>query len=311
MDYREKAFVSAIIYTKNDSSFPKFLKFVSVFLEHKFENYEVIVVDDYSELKIYEMEKAAVSKLSGFSTIIRLARTHGAESALLAGLDKSIGDYVFQFNTVHIDYTITLLEQMFEISKQGIDIISACPKLRKLSSSFLFYRFLNAVSYIDYKFTTERVMLISRRALNSLLAVDEYARYTKALLYMSGFSKQTLDYKPMNRSYRDKRSLTAKIEQGLTIVISYSKLGTFFPLGIAAMFFLISLFFLGFGLYSNFIAKDTVTGWFSIVGIITVSFSGLFFVLGILGHYLSKIAVETTRLPLYSIEEQTSNFQMQ
>jgi glycosyltransferase involved in cell wall biosynthesis len=309
MNYKEKPFISAIVYLYEDSQeVESFLEKIDSFLSTTFESYEIILVDDFSKDSTYASAVEAAGSLMTSTTVIRLSKKHGMELALLAGLDKSIGDYIFNFETIVIDYEIDLLNKMFQETKNGNDIIVACPINKRISTSRLFYKLFNTVSSIDQTLSTERVMLISRRALNSLLDIDERVRYMKALISISGFPKTIISYKPINNKYSDRRTMSSKIEMALEILVSYSKIGILLPLYVSGFFLMTSVLAVCYLVISLFINPNIASGWASSIAIISISFFGVFLMLGLISQYVSKITKELIKVPLYTIEEQKSKF---
>ena len=54
--------------------------------------------------------------------------------------------------------------------------------------------------------------------------------------------------------------------------------------------------------YNYFFLADVAgVGWVSIMGFMSISFSGLFFLLGILSEYVTKILREIVNIPIYTI----------
>jgi dolichol-phosphate mannosyltransferase len=151
-------------------------------------------------------------------------------------------------------------------------------------------------------------MLISRRALNSLLDIDERVRYMKALISISGFPKTIISYKPINNKYSDRRTMSSKIEMALEILVSYSKIGLLLPLYISGFFLMTSILAVCYLVISLFINPNIGSGWASSIAIISISFFGVFLMLGLISQYVSKITKELIKIPLYTIEEQKSKF---
>ncbi len=55
-----------------------------------------------------------------------------------------------------------------------------------------------------------------------------------------------------------------------------------------------------YALYNYLYNKDIVEGWTTLMILISTGFAGLFFIIGMLGEYISRILIETQNRPLYS-----------
>ena len=126
---KEKNFISAVVYVhNNESNIENFVKQLSTTLNSKFLKYEIIFVNDASTDSTVEKIKKSVEKLSDASiSIINMSFYQGKEIAMNAGIDLSIGDFVYQFDNTLIDYDLDIIIQIYEKSLQGYDIVNAIP----------------------------------------------------------------------------------------------------------------------------------------------------------------------------------------
>lgn len=309
MPYKEKAFISFVVYLYNESDIIEdFLKKINPVIESKFEHFEYILVDDFSTDDTYTKSIEAVEKLNIKASIIRMSRKHQKELALFAGADKAVGDYIYEFETPIIDYPLTLIHDMFDNLKTGHDIITLEP-IKKSFSSKCFYYLFNRFSYTDYDIYTERIRLTTRRVLNSTLNINERIRSKKALASLAGFSKISITYKPINNDYKDTRKFYEKLQIAIEFLISYSNLGTRIPIFISIAFILFSAWMSIFALCTWFSMSGIARGWTSTIIFISICFAGVFFILGILSEYITKILKETINIPLYTIQRQHSTYE--
>lgn len=307
MRYKEKPFVSIVVYLHNSSKdVDNFLRKINQVIESKFEYFEYIMVDDFSEDGTYEKAIEIAKAMKIKVSIIRLARKHNKELALLAGADKSVGDYIFEFETPIIDYPLEIINEMFDKTKEGYDVVTLEPTKRTFSTKIFYYLF-NKFSYIDYDIYTERVALYSRRAMNSILNINEKIRSRKALLFLTGFVKTNIKFAPINKKYRDTRRFFEKVQLAIEFLVSYSSIGTKLPIFLSIVFILFSISASFFALYIRFFKSGIVSGWASMIIFLSISFAGVFFILGILSEYISKILKESINTPLYTIKKQHSN----
>jgi len=229
---KEKKIISAVAYLYNDEeTVLDFLKNLDGYLFEKFENYEIILVNDRSTDRTVEIIDKNKSALRSESVIIlNLAWHHGLEPAMLAGTEMSIGDYVFEFDSTSVDYTFETLNEIYDKAANGFDIVGAYPDGPQKTTSRLFYAFLKKVSYLNLELNTENLKIVSRRALNRVLDLREKTRYRKALYRYSGFPSASVKYSPVRTPERVKRSLSERVTLSLFLSCGFS--GIFLVLGI-------------------------------------------------------------------------------
>ena len=134
---KEKNFVSAVVYVHNSEQYiVKFLENIINVFEEKFEHSEIICVNDYSDDDstkiIKEMSSQAVSTSM---SLVNLSYYHGIELAMNAGLDLSIGDFVYEFDSTFVDYNADEIMSIYKKALEGYDIVSASPNRKEKISS--------------------------------------------------------------------------------------------------------------------------------------------------------------------------------
>jgi dolichol-phosphate mannosyltransferase len=67
------------------------------------------------------------------------------------------------------------------------------------------------------------------------------------------------------------------------------------------LFLAISVFMIGYALFMYFFKQAIVEGWTSLMILVAFGFSGIFFILGMLGEYIGRILTETQNRPSYTI----------
>lgn len=129
MASREKNFASAVIYVhKAENRIAQFLNAVITTMEDNFEHSEIICVNDSSDdgslhVIIETSKKASTTSVS----VVNMSYYHGLELAMNAGVDLSIGDFVFEFDNTYLDFDTAVIMEIYRHSLQGFDIVSASP----------------------------------------------------------------------------------------------------------------------------------------------------------------------------------------
>ena len=103
---KEKNFASAVIYVHNaENRIKNFLSVIIKTMENNFEHSEIICVNDASEDGSLNIIKETSKMASSTSvSVVNMSYFHGLELAMNAGVDLSIGDFVFEFDNTFLDF---------------------------------------------------------------------------------------------------------------------------------------------------------------------------------------------------------------
>ncbi|WP_141336626.1 glycosyltransferase [Paenibacillus sp. tmac-D7] len=299
---KAKVFVSAVLYVHNEQdTIKEGLSQLNLILKNSFEYYEIILVNDASQDQTLERARQASSEISGDLIIVSLARKHGIEKAMMAGLVRSMGDFVFELETTRFEYPLDIIVELYQ--KALYDIVAASPAHGIPWTSKVFYNLVKKVSYLKLDLTTETARIVSRRALNAMLNLKEKVRYRKALYSFIGYSKTVLVYESqVGRSKKRSELNRANISTAFDVVVSFSNIGLKLSHYFSIIFLLFSLFMAGYAFFNYFFNKNIVEGWTTLMILISFGFTGLFFIVGMLGEYISRILVEIQDRPFYTTQ---------
>lgn len=308
---KEKNFVSAVIYVHDaENEIESFLKMVASVLENNFEKSEIICVNDFSDDKSVAKIKETASAFSKTCvSILNMSNFHGVEIAMTAGVDLAIGDFVFEFDSTLLDFDASEIMKVYHKSLEGFDIVSASPDKIKRKSSRLFYTVFNKFSGLNYKMTTERFRILSRRVINRISAMNKTMPYRKPVYAACGLKTTNLIYKITSKISEKEDRFTNKYRKTL----AEDSFIIFTDLGYRVSIFITSLmlfFTVAVGVYSlvfHFL-KNPVPGWTSTILFLSVSMFFMFMILTIVLKYLQilvNLVFKKSRYNFESIEKQT------
>lgn len=126
---KENNFISAVVYLhKNEKNAVAFFEVLANVLQDNFKRSEIICVNDGISQDVLKTLRTADEKFPDLNiTIINMGFSHGLEAAMNAGIDLSIGDFVFEFDSCYMDYDKSLIMDVYFKSLEGYDIVSAVP----------------------------------------------------------------------------------------------------------------------------------------------------------------------------------------
>lgn len=287
---KEKNFISAVVYLHdNEKEVKPFLGRVNKLLEENFEKYEIVCVNDFSaDGTVRRVEEFCEENSVKSLTLITTGFFQGAESAMTAGVDMAIGDFVLEFDSPVLDYRPQMVMDVYRKSLEGNDIVFAVPQGVSRFTSRLFYRLFNAFSSMSYKIKTQRFSIISRRGINRVKSMGVKTVYRKAVYASCGLPVSEICYKPLeDMKYADSQK-TVKQDLALNSLILFTDIGY----KISITFSLIMSFVLlmaGVYTVAVFLSANPVAGWTTTMLVVSLGFFGLFVLFAFALKYLSLI----------------------
>lgn len=291
---KEKKFISLVVYLHNVEEYIKyFMKSIIPVCESNFEQFEIVCVDDgctdgtVDKLKEYLEE----NQTSAMVNVIHMSFFQGIESAMNAGRDIAIGDFVYEFDDVFVDYEPELLLKVYEKILEGSDIVAASSRGKLRFTSKIFYSLYNATSRSKGKIGPETFRIVSRRAINRIKSMGQYIPYRKAVYSNCGLKMSTLHYDSRDVKARVKNKTVASERTSLALdsFIYFTNVLERISMVICG-FFLILTVAMGIYIISDFFnAYKPVEGWLSTMGFLALGFFGVFALLTIILKYLSVL----------------------
>lgn len=302
---KEKNFISAVIYVhNNEKEIGDFLKKISNLLNDNFEKYEIICVDDKSTDNSVEQIKKVSNDIADTTIrIINMSYYQGLELSMNAGVDLSIGDFVYEFDNVYIDYELDMIMKTYNKALEGYDIVSAMSNRKRRFSSKIFYSIFNRNSNSIYKINSETFRILSRRAINRIKSMNINIPYRKAVYASSGLKLCILKYKIVKNIKQkiSKEVINTRKELAMDSIVLFTNVAYKFAL-IMATIMMIAVIIIGIYTVCIFLCKQPVAGWTTIMLLLSFSFFGIFSILTIMIKYLSILVNLIFKKQKYIIE---------
>ena len=138
---KEKNFVSCVIYLHNEERrIRDFLGLICGVMRENFEKYEIICVNDGCVDGTVEQVRAFLEEeqRKPVVSLINLSFYQGMESAMNAGGDLAVGDFLFEFDTCEPDFEPALVMDVYRRALEGYDVVAAAPEKGISLSSRIF-----------------------------------------------------------------------------------------------------------------------------------------------------------------------------
>jgi dolichol-phosphate mannosyltransferase len=290
----ENKFVSLVVYLHNEEkNVTSFLDCVVPCIGELFSKYEVICVDDACSDGTVEKirEYTYANKLEGIVSVIHMGFYQGIEPSMNAGRDIAIGDLVYEFDHIVVNYQKSLIADVYNEMVKGYDIVAAsCIRSGRITSK-IFYGLFNKYSKSFAKIGPETFRIVSRRAINRIKTIGTHIPYRKAVYANCGLNMNTLHYKAETNpnGNNSKASFTERGELALDSFIYFTNIMEKISAVISGAFLIISMFCLIYSLVDHFTGQNIAAGWPSLMSFMSLGFFGVFALLTIILKYLAVL----------------------
>ena len=295
----------------NAGILPAFVAEVSSQLDSRYSNYEVVLIDNGASPEAV----AAVRKLleqQKCVRLLRLSRQMDDETAILAGLDSTIGDFV-----VTMDPDLDPPNQigpMVEQCQAGSDLVMGVDRARLAAGPF--YRLARKILIwlvrwvVGVRLVRGATLLraMDRQAVNAVTQHRLRKRYFQVVAADVGLTTATHHYDSICRSGIRRRSrLFPAMRIGLSVLVHNSNVLLRFvsALGILGSFF--SLLYSIYAVVVYLTLPGVQKGWTTLSLLGSGAAFLLFLMLALIGEYLGRLLDQTSDRPLYHVREEQSS----
>ncbi len=287
---------------------PEMQKEMDRLLEEEELSCELLFVNDGSRDGTLELLRS-YAKADSRIRYLSFSRNFGKEAALFAGFEHARGSCVVVMDA-DLQHPPAMLQEMYQALKEGYDIAAARRVSRKgeppIRSFFarMFYKLINKISKAEFVDGASDFRMLSRQAVDALLRMGEYNRFSKGIFGWVGFRTKWIPYENVERVAGETTwSFWKLLLYSLEGIIAFSTA----PLSIAS--FLGILFclaaFIGMVVIAikTLIWGDPVAGFPTLACLLLLIGGSIQLSLGVIGQYLAKTYLETKRRPIYILEE--------
>lgn len=298
-------------YNEEESieDFYKELMKIDSFFQNKEIELEILFINDGSRDKT----AAKIKKLKETDKRVRLlsfSRNFGKEAAMYAGLEKAKGNYIVLMD-VDLQDPPSLLPEMYSYIEKGYDSVATRRVSRKgeppIRSFFarMFYRLMKKISKTEIMDGARDYRLMTKQMVDAILSMQEYNRFTKGIFGWVGFETKWLEYENVERAKGEtKWNFWKLFVYSLDGIMAFSTMPLMIASFMGVLFCILAFVLIIFTIVRKILFGDPVSGWPSLVCIISLVSGVQLFCLGIVGGYLAKTYMEVKKRPIYIIKEE-------
>jgi dolichol-phosphate mannosyltransferase len=274
------------------------------------DDYEIVLVNDGSRDSSWPIMQRLAAEDPRL-VAVNLSRNHGHQLALTAGLDLCRGDIILIIDADLQDPPELLADMLKAMRGDDADVVYGVRKSRAGETAFKratahgFYRLLSRATEVDIPLDAGDFRLITRRALDALLAMPEQARFIRGMVAWIGFRQVPFPYDRQERlAGETKYPLSRMIRFALDALTGFSsaplKLASHAGLWLSVGSVLLILY-----IAFAWATGQNVQGWTSLMLVVVVLGAVQMFVLALQGEYIGRLYNEAKRRPLYIVQEVT------
>ncbi|MES2002350.1 MAG: glycosyltransferase family 2 protein [Pseudomonadota bacterium] len=272
------------------------------------EDYELVLINDGSRDSSWDIMRR-LADTDPHLVAVNLSRNHGHQLALTAGLDICSGDKILIIDADLQDPPELLTPMLGAMTAQQADVVYGVRQSRDGETAFKratahgFYRLLSRATEVDIPLDAGDFRLMSRRALNALLAMPEQARFIRGMVAWIGFRQVPFNYDRKERfAGETKYPLSKMVRFAFDALTGFSsaplKLASHAGLALSAGSVVIVLYIL----YA-WLSGRSIQGWASLMLVVVVLGAVQMFVLALMGEYIGRLYNEAKGRPLYIVQE--------
>lgn len=272
------------------------------------EDYELVLVNDGSRDGSWPAMQRLVETDSNL-VAINLSRNHGHQLALTAGLDLCRGETILIIDADLQDPPELLGPMLEAMRESGADVVYGVRRSRAGETAFKratahgFYRLLSRATEVDIPLDAGDFRLMSRRALDALLAMPEQARFIRGMVAWIGFRQLPFPYDRQERfAGSTKYPLRKMMRFALDALTGFSsaplKLASHFGLGLSIGSVLLVIY-----IAYAWASGRSIQGWTSLMLVVVILGAIQMFVLALMGEYIGRLYNEAKKRPLYIVQD--------
>lgn len=301
-------FVSLVVVASQDTAnLGAWVEKVTALLKDRYTNYELILIDNglseeaFSEVS-QQLDSIACVRL------LRLSRLSSYDTALFAGLDSAIGDYVCTFD-LGFD-SIELIPSLVELGRrtpvvQGVSELKPETTLLTQFGRKAYYWYTKKYLSIDIPVNATNLACYNRTAVNAMTRTGRSHKHIRHMVRLLGFNPIRFSYSPKTGISKNHRIRTGLV-QALEIAVNYSSHPLRFATWLGVLAGVLNVIYAFYVVALNLTRSQITEGWTTTSLQLSLMFFVLFFIMVILAEYIGRILAETRRESYFVVDEQSS-----
>jgi len=308
---KDELLVSIVAPLDNDGqSLDAFVGELTGVLEKNYHEYEILLVDDGSSDDTPALAGQVLARYAHVR-FLRLSRHFGEETAILAGLESIIGDYVVVMQP-RTDPP-ALVPALVEKALSGYDIVYGI-RLGRDDQPFwyraatrLFYWYASRVASLNLPADTTQFRCLSRPVVNALTKLRTPDPYLRLLTWNLGFKRIAFPYEIISGKREAPRTFGESVRLAVAMITENSahplRVMTWLGLFASAMNVIYALYVVLVYLFKPHLAE----GWVTLSLQAALQFFVISIILTVLSEYVGRLFLRTLPRAPYILEAERNS----
>lgn len=296
------------VYYNEDNLYPLYADLKEKFINKIDYEYELVMVNDGSKDKSYEIMKEIAMQDPNVK-IISLSRNFGSHAAILCGLSHCTGDCAV-IKAADLQEPTELVLKMVESWQKGNNVVLAVRDGRDESKgqsffSNFYYWLVQKTALPEMPDQGFDVYLVDRKVITVLENLDEKNSALTGQILWSGFKTDKVYYRRLAREIgTSKWTLKKKVRLVMDTLFSFTSLPITVVLNVGVFSMVVAIIWAVVVFVSKMAGLIAVSGWTTLFIFNLFSFGVIMMTLGILGEYLWRTFDASRNRPPYIVEDE-------
>lgn len=257
------------------------------------QSYEIILVDDRSPDKSWEVMKEIAHEFSEVKSV-RLSRNFGQHPAIMAGLSLAKGEWIVVLDCDLQDQPKEVLK-LYNKAKEGFDVVLAKRKNRqdgflKKVSSYIFSKIYGYFTDTKFDGTIANFGIYNKKVIVEIIKMKDYIKSFPLFVNWVGFKSISVEVEHAERiSGKSSYTISKLLSLAFNTIISFSnkplKLFVKFGMIMSLVSFIVGLI----TIFKYYNGEISVLGYSSLMVSIWFLSGIIITITGIVGIYIGKI----------------------
>lgn len=304
--------LSVIVPCYNESlvlnnTFQEIKKVLEKIKRDKHYEYEILFINDGSTDETLNI----ITNLSQHHKEIKyisFSRNFGKESAMIAGLENSKGDAVVIMDA-DLQHPPYLIDEMIDKYEQGYDQVIARRNrhgekfLRKWITK-IYYKWVNNLMDVELADGIGDFRLLSRNAVDAIINMPEYNRFSKGIFSWIGFRKTVINYENKERVVGESKwNFKSLLNYAFEGVLSFNNAPLRLIIYLGVIVTTLSVLYILYSFIRIILFGIDVPGYFTLISKILLLGGIQLISTGIIGEYVGRIYYEVKNRPKYIVDK--------
>jgi polyisoprenyl-phosphate glycosyltransferase len=238
------------------------------------------------------------------------SRNFGHQAAITAGLERARGDVVVTLDS-DLQHPPSLIPALLAKWKEGCDVVVTLREddpstgLLKRLTSRLFFHLMRLLSEKEVREAVSDYQLLSRKALDGLLRLQETHRYLRGMVNWLGFPTSSVTFRVAPREAGASKFTFGRLSGfAADALLSFSKIPLRLPFFLGIAVILVGLGYAAYGLAWAVLSRGPLEpGWATLLASLHLIGGSILCSLSLVGEYVGRIYEQVKGRPLYLLKE--------